>query len=298
MSRHPLFVLRPCVLVTLTIALAACDGDPIAGPSGADGAGTHISDARMPDQPSSVRGTALDYTIPGDPRPVPNLRLEVTQLQNGNRLPDVITDANGRYTISGISSLNIVLRTAPESEHRFLCEEHPIYTPEGQRFEHHLPLMHVTWSGDFARLPPEIWRWIPATSVYGRVTERVGDVLVPIPGATVTLDNAERGEPAATTNAMGFYMICSVWLADATRTVRASKDGYDTVARQFVAGWEWKVDLELGDRANRLNPTSLNAELIRSTLKACGLARCASPSSRTSSSSRSSWACSGGRGSA
>ena len=246
-SRHHLEIARSCVLAALTIALAACDGDRMVGPSGTYEPATSIGDARpprLPDQPSGVRGTALDYTMAGAPRPVPNLRLEVTELQTGNRLPDVITDENGRYTISGITSLNIALRTAPESQHRFLCEEHPIYTPDGERFEHNLPLMHVTWPGDFDRLPPEMWRWIPATSVYGRVTERV-DVLVPLSGATVTVDNAERGEPAATTNAMGFYMICSVWLTDATRTVRASKDGYDVVARQFVAGWEFEVDLEL-----------------------------------------------------
>jgi hypothetical protein len=86
--------------------------------------------------------------------------------------------------------------------------------------------------------------WISGTSVSGKVSERQGETLQPVAGATVTLDEGGQ-DPAATTNAAGFYMVCSLVGTDQYRTISARKAGYRTVTRQIFGGWDFVVDLEI-----------------------------------------------------
>jgi hypothetical protein len=190
----------------------------------------------------------VDVGASGDRRPVPNLRLKVRAAGptdgavGGVELADVITDANGRYEITGITTWVIFIQTAPGSDYKFLCDSYPVAVPVRPSFLSDLPVVNATWSDD--RLPPGLW-WLVGTSVWGRVSERVGEMLQPVGGATVWLDGGTQ-DPPATTNASGFYMICSVVGTDQYRTIAAGKDGYRLVSRPILGGWQNRVDLEIG----------------------------------------------------
>ena len=95
----------------------------------------------------------------------------------------------------------------------------------------------------------------PGTSVYGVVSERVGGMPQPIAGATVTLDSGTQ-DPPATTNAAGFYMICSVVGTDQERTVTARRNGYRQTSRTILGGWEPLVNLELARDPRRVDWTA------------------------------------------
>jgi hypothetical protein len=161
----------------------------------------------------------------------------------GVELPDVVSDRNGRYIIRDVTAPILFVETAPGSEHRFLCRYYPIvgmmarFGP-GPFLD--LPVVHVTWAGD--GVPPGMW--VVGTSVSGRVLERQGETLQPIAEATVMLDGGGQ-DPPATTNAAGFFMVCSVVGTDQYRMISAEKPGYRTVTRQIFGGWDYFVDLEL-----------------------------------------------------
>ena len=199
----------------------------------------------------TVSGTALDFTASGNGRPVPNLRLRVRQAAptggaiGGVDLADVVTDANGRYTITGVESYpsgvtkGLFFQTASGSEYRFLCDFHPIALGISSRFTD-LPVVHNTWSGN---RPPN--NWLVGTSVYGTVSERVNGSLQPVAGATVDWGTPD---PPATTSETGFYMICSQSGTDQFRSIAAHKTGYNPVVRQIFGGWESEVNHELTRR--------------------------------------------------
>ena len=201
---------------------------------------TPTSPVPPPGSPPVVTGSIVyEYTAAGRGRPVPNLRLEVFNgsaydgVVGGTRLPDVVTDANGRFAIAGVTTPVYFVRTAPGSAYRFLCDYFPANYLD-------LPVVHVSWSGD--RPPPSMGT--AGTSVYGIVKETVNGRAQPVAGATVTLDSGTQ-DPPATTTATGFYMICSVVGTDQDRTISARKDGYTSTTRKFVGGWDILLDLEL-----------------------------------------------------
>src|SRR5262249_27057691 len=101
-----------------------------------------------------------------------------------------------------------------------------------------LPVVHASWSG--TSLPPQMA--IPGTSVHGTVAESVGGTQVPVAGATVTLDTGLQ-DPPATTNANGFYMVCSEVGTDQTRTITARKEGYRASSQEIFNAF--RVDLQL-----------------------------------------------------
>jgi hypothetical protein len=61
---------------------------------------------------------------------------------------------------------------------------------------------------------------------------------------TVTLDGGSR-DPPATSNAAGFYTVCSAVGTDQYRAISAQKAGYRMVTRQIFGGWDYKLDFEL-----------------------------------------------------
>lgn len=158
----------------------------------------------------------------------------------GPELPDVVTDAQGRYTVTGIAGPLIFLQTDPSSDYRSLCDSYPI------TLDFHfkdLPVVHRSWSGN--RLPPGMW--IIGTSVSGTVSERTNEGLQPLAGATVTFDTGNQDPPATTTDS-GFYMICSVVGTDQTRSISAQKSGYYPAVRQNFGGWDFDAHFELTRR--------------------------------------------------
>ena len=186
-------------------------------------------------RPVTFSGAVYEVFESGATQQVPNLRLHVRAGQSGALgamdLPDIVTDPNGRYTITKGPAGFFFFQTAASEQHRFLCEWFGVVaTPASSFFD--LPVVHTSWSG--TKPPPTYWT--PGGSVYGVVSESVNSVTQPLPGATVRFDN-ENADPDATTSSTGFYMICS-WLgADQYRWLAASKAGYETQKVQlFGAG--------------------------------------------------------------
>ena len=239
--------LPPSVLAVLLFGLAACE----TAKSPAAATSTTAPPQPAPSLSSTttgVTGMVVELSASGDRRPVPNLRLKIRRggptdsALGGDELPDVVTDANGRYEIPGITNGLFFVTTAPGSTHRFLCDYYPLDLVS-VRLLHLLTTLEVvpaTWSGD--RVPPGMS--IRGTSVYGVVSERVGGALQPIAGATVTLDTGLQ-DPPATSNASGFYMVCSVVGTDQNRTISARRSGYRQTSRTISGGWDSLVDLEL-----------------------------------------------------
>jgi hypothetical protein len=98
-------------------------------------------------------------------------------------------------------------------------------------------VVDASWSGEWlpAQLPP---------GVFGRVTERVGDVLQPVAGARVMLYDGSVDSPSIT-NTNGFYSICSAMGADFSVPVTARKEGYRPATATILWGWDLFVDFTL-----------------------------------------------------
>jgi hypothetical protein len=197
--------------------------------------------------PQAVSGVVREYSDNGANRPVPNLRLKVRQGSSnggavgGASLDDVVTDAEGRYSIPGVSGI-LFFQTDPASGYRFLCDAYPLivrFADARYPFVTDLPVVHGSWSGN---RPPQPWNI--GTSVWGTVSERGDAGLQPVPGATVQLDTGTQ-DPPATTTASGFYMICSVVGTDQMRTITASKESYNLTTREFFGGWDFTLHIEL-----------------------------------------------------
>ncbi len=130
----------------------------------------------------TVSGTVTEFTDSGQSRRVPNLRLKVSApgawdgAIGGVELADVVTDADGRYTVANVSAALLFFQTAPGSEYRFLCDSYPLLVKYADRHAD-LPVVHSAWSGN---RPPPRGVFTPGTSVYGIVSERVGGSLQPV----------------------------------------------------------------------------------------------------------------------
>lgn len=211
------------------VSLAACDGPPAPSPQ---------PPPPPPPPPTgvTVSGVVFDYTDTGNPRPVPNLRLQVRVsgpldgAVGSTPLPDTVTDANGRYTITDVTGFFVFFQTDPASDYRFLCDWYPVWL---QFPVTELRVVHTSWSGN--RPSPPLATW--STFVWGTVSERVDGSLQPVAGATVLLDDGLPDGPA-TTSANGFYMVCSMVGADQFRDVTAVKTGYDPASREILEGGE------------------------------------------------------------
>ncbi|HEX5109395.1 MAG TPA: hypothetical protein VFV95_13150 [Vicinamibacterales bacterium] len=190
----------------------------------------------------------MDWTVPGAPRPVPYLRLQVRAMGptggavNGEDLPDVVTDENGHYEITATTQRFLFFRTAPDADYKFLCPFYPLPVLPIDRPRSDLPVVQVSWSGD-----TPVGLFIQA---FGVVSERVDGQMRPVAGATVMFESGQQ-DPPGTTSDSGFYGLCSVVGADQTRTVTARKDGYRTVSREFI---RWSTDP---------NPTRIDLEMVR-----------------------------------
>jgi hypothetical protein len=134
------------------------------------------------------------------------------------------------------ASAVVFIETAPDSEYQTICPAYPLM-PFGLR---DVPVVKRSWVGE--RLPLNLS--IPGTSVFGQVTERVGDSIVPVGGATVTLDTGNQ-DPPSTTNNGGFYMICSIVGTDQIRTITARSNGFRTRIREILGGLDSSVDFDL-----------------------------------------------------
>jgi hypothetical protein len=241
MSRHTRTI-RLLGAVALASSFAACEGATTP---------TQPSATPPPPPPAglTVSGRVLEFMASGANRPVPNLRLKVRMgtpgggVVGGVDLADIVTDADGRYTISDVSAYVLYFQAAPGSDYRFLCEFHPVlrHPAPGQQFrDTDLPVVHVSWSGN----QPIPGMRVEPQSVYGTVSEHVGGSLQPVAGASVSLDGGVA-EPPATTSATGFYMICSVLGSEQFRNITAEKSGYMTATRQIYIWYDMKIDLEL-----------------------------------------------------
>ena len=201
----------------------------------------------------TLSGTVLDFTPSGTGRPVPNLRLRVRQTGPGGGaiggvdLADAVTDANGRYTITGV-------------------ESYPSGVTKGLFFQT-APGSSTDSSAIFIRLVLGMRAYpvsmtFPSCTTHGRATdrrtigsstrrctvpvsERVDGDLRPVAGATVDFGTPD---PPATTSETGFYMICSTTGSEQLRTLTASKTGYNSVARQIYGGYESEANHELTRR--------------------------------------------------
>jgi hypothetical protein len=175
-----------------------------------------------PNAPVTVSGTVREFSG-SEWRPAANLRLRVRALSSidgavgGQDLPDIVTDGGGRYTVADVTAYVIFLQTAPDADQRFMCDWFPVHTSYGGD----VPVVPRAWTG-----PPPSGMWRVGASVEGHVAELLaGGATLPVANAIVTLENGSQ-DPPATTDARGFYMICSIVGADQFRRVTASKPGY------------------------------------------------------------------------
>lgn len=222
---------RLCAATVLVMSISACN-HPLPGQTGK--VEQTSATATPPGQTVSVSGTIIDWTVPAARHPVPNLRLRVRAMGptdgavGGADLPDVVTDANGRFQIDGVprSLLTAVVfvQTPPEAEYKFPC---PFY-PVGGPYPSDLPVVQASWSGD--TVPGGL---LVGTSVFGVVSERVNGRVLPVSDATVTLDTGLQ-DPPSTTSGSGFYMVCSIVGSDQIRTITVRKMGYRPVTREFI----------------------------------------------------------------
>jgi hypothetical protein len=226
-----------CVAIVLTVLACSCGGPasrlppaPATGPSPAPSGVTH--------------GVVYEIDQGNLRRPVPNLRLLVWQQVTGRvdavRLPDVTTDVSGRFGVSGATGPLVYIETAAGSPVKTLCASGTPVLLRPERVEE-VFVVDASWSGDWQPSRPPL--------LSGVVSERVGGVVRPVAGATVTLDDG-RVDPPATTNAIGFYSICSAMGADFTVTVTARKDRYRSATKTMTWGWDYVVNFTLDRSAD------------------------------------------------
>jgi hypothetical protein len=192
----------------------------------------------------TITGTVLEFSDSGLVGPVANVRLTVRwgRDEPEGDLPDVVTDADGRYSIPDVPTDRVFLRTAPESEYRSLCEAWPIIMDDRLS---DLPVVHKSWAG--ASPPSGSWLY---GAVWGVVSERVDGRSQPIEGATVS----GLQDPPATTNASGLYISCAPlgleW-SGVTYSLTVQKPGYNQ--KSSVVG---SVDLRYNFELTRIGASS------------------------------------------
>lgn len=233
-----------CVVGSATFAavaslLAACGGEVSPAAPGPISGGDPFQSVSS----GTVSGTVLDVTSGSPYRPVPNLSLSVWHSSadgrvGASRVADITSDGEGRYSLSGLSVRLLWVEAPPGAPYTFLCPAYPLYLL-GRSVN--LPVVPASWAGN--ALPGGLT--IPHTSVYGTVTDSANGA--PLAGAVVTLDHAVQ-DPPATTNASGFYMVCSFVGSDQTRTITAAKDGYVPSTREIFGGWDFLVPFALDRR--------------------------------------------------
>jgi hypothetical protein len=187
----------------------------------------------------TITGTVFEFSDSGLVGPVPNLRLKVRWGVDGPKgdLPDVVTDADGRYSIPDVPTDMVFLRTAPGSEVRSLCDAWPIIMDARPPLPD-LPVVHKSWAG--TRPPPGSWLY---GALWGVVSERVDGRSQPIEGATVS----GLQDPPATTNASGLYISCTPPGAEwsgVTYSLTAEKHGYNQKSR-VLGSFDLRYDFEL-----------------------------------------------------
>ena len=259
--------MRWLFLATLALALSACGGETPVQPTPAplQSAGPPVvtttapvtpsvvtPPVAAPTEPGTVEGRAFAFTsAAAAPTPIPNLRLRVRtgayyyEDVGGTPVADIVTDASGRYRLTGLPVNEVlVIEPAPGSEYEFICPSYPLFTDASWREFATLPLIHATTQLD--RLPApglldEARFWVPGNAIVGTVTERQNGQLVPISGATVTLD----GRSPVTANVHGFFVICSV--DRFARGISASKTGYQSVTRviDLFDSLDFNINFEL-----------------------------------------------------
>src|SRR5262245_30135952 len=117
MSRQScLRVAIACQVIAAGVMLASCDSPPAPTPIPTPTPTPTSTPARVP--PQMVSGTVLGFRETGGWVPVPNLRLKVRAATNSGAvgstpLADVVTDAQGRFTINDNSDFVLAFQTDP-----------------------------------------------------------------------------------------------------------------------------------------------------------------------------------------
>ncbi len=228
----------PLILAAL---LTACGEAPITAPPSPTAPSPLPSP--VPQPPFTVSGVVLEHTMAGS-RPLAGVRLRLRTWQPPGSFLDTVSDASGRYEVSGLQARETVT-VAPsiEAEYRAPCPAGTSGLSGNSTVDVHVvSTALLSTAGAPASLPrTSIW-------VSGVVFERTPEGRRPVAGAAADLavDDSDAFVMSTTlTDGSGRYLLCTVPPGvgtDQIAWVRVRKDRFRPVSRSIVMGMRFDVD--------------------------------------------------------
>lgn len=228
-------------VVVLVVALVSCDSSEIAN---APPPATPTSTGRSS---ITLSGLVFDHTSRG-PLPAANVRLLVRATERSHDFFAVTTNAEGRYSLSGVPRGSISIAAAAGSGYYSPCPSGWGVVQADQVFDVHIvSATLLSTSGAPPDMPRNGGIWVS-----GVVFERTAEGRQPVAGATVHLGDG-RSDPlvgsTTLTDAAGRYLVCPPIPShgsDTYATVSVSREGYRPAGVRALLGWESDgVDIEI-----------------------------------------------------
>lgn len=240
-------------VLAIVLALMACDTQQRLPPAAPSAPGP--PSPAPPGSSITISGTALEHTANGL-RPLPDVSLLVRTFPS---FMQVISDATGRYSLSGVTNgTRVSIAPAPGSGYYAPC---PSGSSRGITSDTHLDV-HVVSAELLATAgAPSTMPRLESIWVSGTAFERTPQGIRPIAGAAVHLADVGPLEDASDprfssntlTDAAGRYLLCPPIPGTGTDTyamVSVQREGYQPAGRAAFLGWDYDgFDIELRPRA-------------------------------------------------
>ena len=187
----------------------------------------------------TVSGAVIEHVWGRNPQRPPGVSIRVGTDRSGTF--STRSDANGRYTISGIPADTIWVEATAESGYRSPCPFGGTLGADALVDVHIVDATVLSSDG-----PPPTW---PRTNLpfIGKVFEMAGGTRQALPGASVSVE----GQIGTLTDSRGEFVTCiapqnrsGTW---APFTLNFSKDGFAAVARSFSIEYD-AIDVQLSRR--------------------------------------------------
>ena len=188
----------------------------------------------------TVSGAVIEHVWGRNPQRPPGVSIQVSTERSG--IFTARSDANGRYTISGIPAADIWVEARADSGYRSPCPFGGTLGADAVVDVHIIDANVLSSDG-----PPPTW---PRTNFpfSGTVFEMVGGSRQALSGASVRFD----GQVGTLSNSTGEFIVCTVPPARGGKdwvdmTMTFSKDGYSTESRA-VSIWNGDLNVQLTRR--------------------------------------------------
>jgi hypothetical protein len=191
----------------------------------------------------TVSGMVFDHTSTGR-RALAALPLRIRIFSSDTYL-NVTSDANGRFTVSGVPAGAVTIAPAADAGYIAPCPAGTDVLKRDATFDVHVVATALLSSAGAPESFPVTGLWVS-----GVVFETTSEGKQPVAGASVELAEAENGVvfSSTVTNALGHYLVCTAPPGvgtDQVAWIGVRKDRYLPSGRPVTPGFDWSANVEL-----------------------------------------------------